>query len=840
MLGFALSTLRSRKGGFAGAFVALFCAAALVCACGMLLETGLRGTVQPERYAAAPIIVSGDQNVHQTIRKDKGGGKVKVKKKAKPLSERVWVPASLVDRLRSVPGVRSAVGELTFPAYVSVGGRFVPGSDFWGHAWESAALTPFTLGSGRAPSAAGEVVIDVDLAHRAGLSVGSRIIVQATGAPAPYTVVGVTAQALGHQSALFFSADEARRLAGRPGLVSAIGVFPDRGIDLAQVASALTGTTATVHSGSDRGRVEFLDAEKARVKLISVGGALGGTSLLVAILVVVGTFALSIQQRSREIALLRAVAATPRQIRKMIGGEALVVGVVAGLLGSAAGVGLAFWLRTRFVAYGAMPATLDLVLSPFPLFAAVLTTVLAAWVAARVSARRTARIKPVEALGDAALQPPRLSLFRTLAGLVCVGGAVTLTLVLTALTTEPASTPVTLLTVVVWSVAVALLGPVIARVAVAVLGVPLRLFRVGGHLATANLRAGARRLPGVITPLSLMVAMACAILFVQDTMGHAASGQARAGNLADHTLSAAGPGVPGAAADAVRKVRGVTAVTEVVHTVVRVGLTKYGAQGVTPAGLGHTMNLGVRSGSLSALGADTVAVSTTAASSLGVRVGDRMKLTLGDGTPADLRVAALYERGLGFGDLTMSHDLVAAHVDDPLSSAVLIAAPAVSADALAAAVHGYPGVRLLDRAAVDAGLADQEQANAEVNYVAMGLVIAFTAIAAINALAMATADRTREFALLRLVGTTRRQILRMLRWETLTVVLIAVALGTGIALLTLTAFSVGMTGSAAPYVPPATYLTIVAFAAALALVATVLPARLALRTNPADAIGARE
>jgi putative ABC transport system permease protein len=277
-----------------------------------------------------------------------------------------------------------------------------------------------------------------------------------------------------------------------------------------------------------------------------------------------------------------------------------------------------------------------------------------------------------------------------------------------------------------------------------------------------------------------------------------------------------------------------------VHTVVRVGLTKYGAQGVTPAGLGHTMDLGVRSGSLSALGADTVAVSTTAASSLGVRVGDRMKLTLGDGTPADLRVAALYERGLGFGDLTMSHDLVAAHVDDPLSSAVLIAAPAVSPDALAAAVHGYPGVRLLDRAAVDAGLAAQEQANAEVNYVAMGLVIAFTAIAAINALAMATADRTREFALLRLVGTTRRQILRMLRWETLTVVLIAVALGTGIALLTLTAFSVGMTGSAAPYVPPATYLTIVAFAAALALVATVLPARLALRTNPADAIGARE
>jgi putative ABC transport system permease protein len=377
-------------------------------------------------------------------------------------------------------------------------------------------------------------------------------------------------------------------------------------------------------------------------------------------------------------------------------------------------------------------------------------------------------------------------------------------------------------------------------VAIAVLGVPLRLSRVGGHLAAANLRAGSRRLAGVITPLSLMVAMACAILFVQDTMGHAATGQARAGNLADHTLGAAGPGVPGAAADAVRKVPGVTAVTEVVHTTVRVGLVKYGAQGVTPAGLGHTMDLGVRSGSLSRLSSGTLAVSTTAASSLGVQVGDRVKLTLGDGTPLDLQVAAIYQRGLGFGDLTLAHDLVAAHVDNPLSSAVLIAAPAASTDALATAVHGYPGVRVLDRAEADAGLAAREQANAEVNYVAMGLIIAFTAIAAVNALAMATADRTREFALLRLVGTTRRQILRMLRWETLTVVLIAVVLGTGIALLTLTAFSVGMTGSAAPYVPPVTYLTIVAVAATLAVVATVLPARLALRSNPAEAVGSRE
>jgi putative ABC transport system permease protein len=89
---------------------------------------------------------------------------------------------------------------------------------------------------------------------------------------------------------------------------------------------------------------------------------------------------------------------------------------------------------------------------------------------------------------------------------------------------------------------------------------------------------------------------------------------------------------------------------------------------------------------------------------------------------------------------------------------------------------------------------------------------------------MSTSDRSREIALLRLVGTTRRQVLRMLRLETLTAVVVAVALGTGISLVTLSAFSSGMTGSAVPYVPPLTYLAVVAAAAVLALAATAIPA----------------
>ncbi|WP_083957970.1 FtsX-like permease family protein [Herbidospora mongoliensis] len=783
MFSLTVKTLRHRRAAFAGAFVALLCAAALVCACGMLLETGLRGGVAPERYAGAPVIVTGDQFVRETVRKSAE----KTKTKAKPLSERAWVEESLADRLRRVPGVSRVVTEVTFAAYV--GDR-----RFHGHGWESAALTPFTLRAGREPRAAGEMVASE-------FSVGARVPVLTGAGTRTYLVTGVTAQNL---PALFFTTEEARRLADRPGQVSAIGVFPE-----VDVSAALKGTTALTHTGDERGTVEFLDAEKSRVKLISLGGAIGGTSLLVAILVVVGTFALSIQQRQREIALLRAIAATPRQIRAMLGGEAVLIGLVAGVLGAAGGVGLGFWLRSRFVALGAMPANLDLVVSPFPLLAALLTTTIAAWAAARLSARRAVRIRPVEALGEAEVETGRMPAVRVVAGLLCAGAGVALTVLLSVLSTEAASGPVTMLTALVWTIAVALLGPVIARTVTSV----LRPSRVSGYLATANVRAGSKRLASVIAPLSLMVALTCTILFVQTTMGHAAQTQATAGTRAEHIL---GPGT----AAVVRGIPGVEAVTEVLRTSVRVGLDKYGAQAVTTDGLSKTMDLGVVAGKMDDLDDASVAVSRTAAERLGVEVGAKLRLTLGDGTPAELRVIALYDRGLGFGDLTLSHALVVRHVDDPLGT-VLVAAPSLTRSDLRRLV---PGVSVLDRAqAAAAGAAD-----AEVNYVAMGLIIAFAAIAVVNTLAMSTSARWRELALLRLVGATRRQTLRMLRLETLIAVAIAVTIGTAIALVTLSAFSKGMTGSAVPHIPPLTYLAVISVAAVLALAATALPGRLAL------------
>ncbi|MFI5474385.1 FtsX-like permease family protein [Streptomyces cacaoi] len=844
MLRYALKTVRARKAGFLGAFLALLCAAALISACGTLLETGLRGTIRTERYAAAPVVVSADQNVHRTTVKHKKG-KTKVKHKAKPIAERAWLPADLERRLATAPGVARVIPELTFLAepLTPAGASVADGRPVYGHAWDSAALTPYRLTAGTAPAAATDVVVDRDLAARARLAPGDRLTVQSTQAPRTYRVSGIAAPAAAvrHQSALFFSTGEARRLAAHPGQVTAFGVLPKAGTDPDRlreaVATALHGTGAQVSTGDDRGPVEFLDAAAARIKLVSMGGAMGGTSLLVAVLVVVGTFALSVQHRHRELALLRAIAATSGQIRRLLGREALIVALAAGTAGALLGLPLGRWLHDRFVALGAVPATLQHTVGVFPPLAAVAATLFGAWASARIASRRVARIRPAEALAEARTERTRPAWGRLLAGLLLLAAGAVLVTLLGFLRTEPASTPVTFLAVVVLSTSVALLGPLLVKAAATLLAGPLRLTGPGGRLATANLHGNAARMASVVTPLTLLIGMTCTVLFVQPTLGDAARAQVREGVRADWVVASQGPGVPGEAARRLRTQHDV--VTAVVRTTVRVGLDKYAAQGVTPAAVSRTWDPDVTAGSLDGLTEHTVAVSELAADQLHLAPGSTLKLTLGDGTPATLTVAAVYARGLGFGDLTFAHDLIARHVDNPLASSLLVSTARTQTQ-LATTLREFPGLKVISPAAADSLRAERQQANAEVNFLAMGLVLAFTAIAVVNTLAMSVAERVREFALLRLAGATRRQVLHMLRTEALSVLLLAVALGSAIAVAVLTAFSIGMTGRAAPAVVPLVYATVVAGAGLLALVATAVPGRVALRVRAVTVATAKE
>ena len=158
MLDLAWQTIRSRLGGFAGAFIAILCGTALVAACGILMESGLRAGVPTQRYADAAVVVGGERSVQPP-----GADALS----AEQVGEEPSVPAALAGRIAAVPGVRAAVAEQSFPAHVVTGdGQVLGGAQSWGHNWDAAVLAPFRLSAGAAPAAPDEVVLDASVAQR--------------------------------------------------------------------------------------------------------------------------------------------------------------------------------------------------------------------------------------------------------------------------------------------------------------------------------------------------------------------------------------------------------------------------------------------------------------------------------------------------------------------------------------------------------------------------------------------------------------------------------------------------------------------------------------------------
>lgn len=407
-------TMKSRLSGFVGAFVAILCGTALVAGCGILMESGLRAGVPTQRYADAAVVVGGQQTV------DPPGAEFLA---AQQVAEQASVPVALAEPIGKVQGVRAAVAEQSFPAHVvTKDGQALTGPDgsmSLGHNWAAAALAPFSLRDGRAPEGRDEVVLDADLAARGGVTVGGQVRIATRATPMDFQVVGIAAPASGNglprQSALFFSQDRAVELDGRPGQAHAIGVLAAPGVSpdaLAERVRAVVDkhvgdknaggkNTATVTTGVERSTGEFLDVSQTRTMLLAIAGSFGGFALLVAVFVVASTLALVVNQRRREFALLRAIAATPKQIRKLVGAETMLVAVVAGLLGSGLGVLVGYGLHDAFAAIGVIPPDFDLALGPIPLAAAFLLGLGAARLAAWSAARRLSSIRPVEALGEA-------------------------------------------------------------------------------------------------------------------------------------------------------------------------------------------------------------------------------------------------------------------------------------------------------------------------------------------------------------------------------------------------------------------------------------------------------
>jgi putative ABC transport system permease protein len=817
MLRFAILSARGRLGTFAGALLAFFAASALAMAWGMQLESILRTHPPVERYAAAAAVVSAQQTVgadHDVL-----------------LGEQARVGSALTTRLAAVPGVRAAIGDVSVPARLGQTAAVA-------HGWSSAALTPYVLVAGRPPAGPHEVVAGYPAA------LGARLPLASTAPTAPVTVVGVARprHAVSLEKAIFLTDAEATRLAGHPGRVDAIGVLAAAGFDLSRLRAA--AGASRVLTGDARGAAEHPELQKTRTTLIPVTAAFGGLALFIAMFVVASTMGLSIQQREREIALLRAVAATPGQIRRMIGWEAAIVALIGSVAGLWPGMQLGHALGHGLVDHGIAPENFALHTDWLPAAAVVGCAVATALFAVLAAGRRAAKVPPTLALTDAAVEPRLLGPGRIIGGLLAIAGAVPLFMVATTTSTPETAAATSEMTAIFLVVAVGFLGPVVAYVVARLLAPALAaLSPVGGFLASANLGAATRRFSSASTPLVLTVALSCTLYFATTTTEHAITQDRHAALTGQLAVSSSGPGLPAAALADVRATPGVRSAVALTSTTLGPSL---GAGDTVPAqilagGQGGGLDVGLVSGSLNALHGDAIALGRHRAAAAHAHVGDRVQIMLGDGTRTHATVVAVYRRDLAFGDALLAPELAAGHQTTPLLGTVFVETDDAAAVArrLEALAPRYPGLRVSGRKSLATATDADREMNRWFGPQFVAEIFAFTSIAVINTLLMIALRRRRELALMRLVGATPRQVRSMARWEAALIITIGLGVGLAISAIALLPLSHALNGGL-PYVPFRPFAAIVGGTALLALVALVLPTRRMLRTRPVEAIGVGE
>ena len=818
MLRLAILSARGRLGTFTGALVAFVAASVLAMAWGMQLESMLRTHPPVERYAAAAAVVTGQQTV---------GADHDV-----PLTERARVSTALAARLAAVPGVRAAIGDVSVPARLGYTAAVA-------HGWSSAALTPYVLSAGRPPARPDEVVTGYPA------RVGTRLPLSATEPTRTVTVVGVAhpRHPVSQQRAIFLTDAEATWLAGHPGRVDAIGVLAGPGFDIARVRTAAGG--AQVLTGAARGQGEYPELQNTRKTLIPVTAAFGGLALFIAMFVVASTLGLSIQQREREIALMRAVAATPGQIRRMIAWEAGIVALIGSAAGIFPGILLGRTLAHALVRHGIAPENFALHTDWLPAAAVIGCAVATSLLAVLAAGRRAARVPPTLALTDAAVEPRLLGPGRIIGGLIALAGAIPLFTVSTTTSTPETAAATSEMSAILLVVAVAFLGPIVAYGVARLLAPVLQaLSPVGGFLASANLGAATRRFSSASTPLVLTVGLSCTLYFATTTIEHATRQQRQAALTGQLAITTAGPGLPAAALADARATPGVR--SAVALTATTLGPSLGNSDDTMPAqilagGQGGGLDVGVTAGSLNALHGNTIALGRHRADAAHAHIGDRVQVMLGDGTRTRATVVAIYSRDLAFGDALLAPELAAGHQTAPLLGTILIQTyhPAAVARRLQALAPRYPGLHVSDRASMATATDADREMNRWFGPQFVAEIFAFTSIAVVNTLIMIALRRRRELALLRLVGATPRQVRSMARWEAALIIAIGLGVGLAIAATALLPLSHALNGGL-PYVPTRPFAAIIGVTALLALLALALPTRRALRARPVEAIGVRE
>ncbi|MFJ8882617.1 FtsX-like permease family protein [Streptomyces sp. NPDC102402] len=825
MLTAALRSMRTRWVTFVGSFTALALGVGLIAMTGLALAATFDAPERaPERFAGAPVVVAPSDTLRVAT---------PVGERTARLTDPRPVPEALADGL-------SALGRTAEDRTFAVR---LAGTEAVGHPWSVAGEAPYHLTSGRAPAATGEVVVTEGAGR--GLRAGDRIRITAPGAAAgagTRTVVGTVADA-GSGTAVFFGDAEAARIHPAVDAV-AVHAEPEAVRRLVETYPGMS-----VLTGDDRHRADD-DPDRDREALTAVNALLGtaaGITGFVSVFVVASTFSFAVTQRRREFGLLRTAGATPGQVRRTVVVEALVIGALASAAGCLLGDAAAPLLARRLAGEGLAPAWFAVGDATWPLHTAFWTGLGVALAGVAVSSYRAGRIRPVEALRDAATDAGGIPLSRLL-----TGAAVLLTglgLLGWSLVTDPGDVlkRKTYILQPMWIiVGVALLAPLLVRPLTRLLTwLPARLPGAAGLLARQNASTSTRRTASVAAPVLITVALTGSLLGTVATIdgGRAAEAAATVSGV-DYVAGGDGPldprfvqrvrSVPGTVVSASRST-GVTVLEE------GTALVSSEARAADPGALAATARLPLVAGRIGDLDDDSVIVNEEWETRT---VGQRVNLWLGDGREVSLRVAAVMRTGTGSNGVYVTPANAAGAAVDRVDVRLREDADRSAVRALLERAGRDTGTPVMTREAWVAAHQPRTGGNTRVGLLLiLGIALLYTGIALANTLVMATSDRVRELAALRLTGATKPQVLRLLAVEALIVVAVGAVLGGAVAGLNLLGVKAALellSVSSPVAVPWAGLGAVLAACAAAAAICAALPALAALRTRPVEVAGARE
>ncbi|NUR47801.1 MAG: ABC transporter permease [Hamadaea sp.] len=813
MIRLALAGLRSRLAAFLGTFVAAVLAVALIGGAALLLFSVLTASPTTHRFDAATLMVGGDREVSLTTVKDKGKGKHKTKTKTERLSGAPALPSAWGDQLAGLPGVEQVTADYAFPlSLTTMDGS--PTGNAVGHGWASAALMPFTLQSGTAP-ARGQIAVDPSL----GLHTGDQVLMVSRTGVRRAVVSGVLAQRLDEQKAVFVADTDVATVSGLTG-PTAYAIFGAASADA--IGSAL-GTDA-VYEGPDKVKADLPSALPDYIGAISIFGFVIGITSFATVFVLTGTVALTVRQRLRELALLRATGATPRQLWRLLSAETLFVTLVAAIVGGPLGVVVAEVIAARFRDLGAVPPQFAVRVNVGVLLAAIAVTVLVAQFSARLAARRAIRIAPAQALQETLVEGRTGWVFRTLTAAVCTTGALVILAVVPL--DGPFGMGMTFISSALLLSAVGAAGPLLVRLLGGALSRLAGLTGIAGWLAGAFTRAENRRVTSVAVPLALMVAINAPMLLNSALSADLAADQSRARLSGSSIATGALPlsALPGTG--------DYTALLPTRLIVDEGGKPEdYAAYGIQQQGK-PTLDLSFTVGTLpggtapakggatladgGATGSSGLAASEYLARANGWQVGDTVQVWLPDGYATALKLTGVFANNRGFGELLAPAGLVAAH--DPRGVVTSVA------------YHGsltLDGMHVVPPQAQASGDADERQGAWEIM---IAVSLGFTAIAVVNTFAVAAATRRAQLSQLRLLGATPCQIRRMTAREAVLTVAVGLALGIAVTTVVVAAFSTAQDGTLRLIVDPVAYGGLLGVVGLLGLAAGTLPARLVLRS----------